>query len=181
MILAFDTYYDNAGKAKTVCLAFDRWEAEAPLQIHTAYLDQVAEYSPGEFYKRELPCILDLFHRLPYADIEAIVVDGFVYLDDDRKPGLGAHLYQALHERIPVIGVAKTNFASIDQLKKPVLRGESQKPLYITAIGIETAEAAQRIQHMAGDYRFPTLLKQLDQLTKDWEIHEERTDGMERI
>lgn len=181
MILAFDTYYDNAGKAKTVCLAFDRWEAEAPLQIHTAYLDHVAEYTPGEFYKRELPCILDLFHRLPYADVEAIVVDGFVYLDDERKPGLGAHLYQALHERIPVIGVAKTNFASIDQLKKPVLRGESQKPLYVTAIDMDIHTAAQYIQRMAGDYRLPTLLKQLDQQTKEWIPGEERRDGMEHI
>lgn len=168
MILAFDTYYDNAGKAKTVCLAFERWEDEQPLAIHTAYMENVADYTPGEFYKRELPCILDLFRKLAYEDIEAIIVDGFVFLDDEAKPGLGLHLYKALEEKIPVIGVAKTNFASIDQLKKPVLRGESQKPLYVTAIGIDLESAAQRVQSMAGEYRFPALLKQLDQLTKEW-------------
>jgi deoxyribonuclease V len=168
MILAFDTYYDTTGKAKTVCLAFERWNDEQALAIHTAFMENVADYTPGEFYKRELPCILDLFATLPYEDMEAIIVDGFVFLDDDGKLGLGGYLYQALHEKIPVIGVAKTNFASIDQLKKPVLRGESQKPLYITAIGIDIETAAQHVQHMAGEYRFPTLLKELDQLTKQW-------------
>lgn len=168
MILAFDTYYNDEGKAKTVCLAFERWEDAQPSAIHTAYREHVADYTPGEFYKRELPCILDLFETLSYKDIEAIVVDGFVFLDDEGKPGLGLRLYTALKEKIPVIGVAKTNFASINRLKKPVLRGESQKPLYITAIGIDIDTAAQQIQRMAGDYRFPTLLKQLDQLTKEW-------------
>lgn len=167
MILAFDTWYGTAGKAKTVCLAFERWEDAQPLAIHTAFMENVADYTPGEFYKRELPCILDLFEKLPYEEIEAIVVDGFVFLDDDGKPGLGARLYKALEEKIPVIGVAKTNFASIDQLKKPVLRGESQKPLYVTAIGIDAGTAAQHVQRMAGDYRFPDLLKQLDRLTKE--------------
>jgi len=167
MILAFDTYYDTGGKAKTVCLAFEHWEDAEPFAIHTAFMENVAEYTPGEFYKRELPCILDLFKTLPYNSVEAIIVDGFVFLDDEAKPGLGLHLYKTLAEKIPVIGVAKTNFASIDQLKKPVLRGESQKPLYVTSIGIDTDTAAQQVQRMAGDYRFPALLKQLDQLTKE--------------
>lgn len=166
MILAFDTYYDTTGKAKTVCLAFERWEDPQPFAVHTAYMENVADYTPGEFYKRELPCILDLFEKLPYQEIEAIVVDGFVFLDDDGKSGLGGYLYNALEEKIPIIGVAKTNFASINQLKKPVLRGESQKPLYVTAIGIDMETAAQQVQRMAGEYRFPALLKQLDQLTK---------------
>ncbi len=168
MILAFDTWYDNAGKAKTVCLAFEHWHDAQPFAIHTAFMEHVADYTPGEFYKRELPCILDLLATLPYKDIEAIIVDGFVFLDDEQKLGLGGHLYEALERKIPVIGVAKTNFASIDQLKKPVLRGESLKPLYVTAIGIDIETSAQHVKGMAGDYRLPALLKQLDQLTKQW-------------
>lgn len=168
MILAFDTYYDPGGKAKTVCLAFEQWNDAQPLAIHAAYMENVADYTPGEFYKRELPCILDLFRKLPYEDIEAIVVDGFVFLNDEGKPGLGFHLHQTLEEKIPVIGVAKTNFASLEHNKITVLRGESQKPLYVTAIGVDPQKAAQQVQRMAGDYRFPALLKQLDQLTKEW-------------
>lgn len=172
MILAFDTYYDTTGKAKTVCLAFERWEDAEPFAIHTAFMENVAEYTPGEFYRRELPCILDLFEKLPYEDIEAIIVDGFVFLDDDGKLGLGGYLYKALEEKIPIIGVAKTNFASIEHNKRAVLRGESQKPLYVTAIGIDMETAAQQVQRMAGEYRFPALLKQLDQWTKEWDTTE---------
>lgn len=166
MILAFDTYY-YGDKAKTVCLAFDRWDAEQAQEVHTGFMEQVADYTPGEFYKRELPCILDLLGKLPYQETEAIIVDGFVFLDDDDKPGLGAHLYQALDQKIPVIGIAKTNFASLERNKIAVLRGESAKPLYITAIGMDAQQAAEQVTQMAGGYRFPSLLKQLDQLTKE--------------
>lgn len=166
MILAFDTYY-YSNKAKTVCLAFEHWDAEQPQEVYTGFMEQVADYTPGEFYKRELPCILDLFSKLPYQDTEAIIVDGFVFLDDEEKPGLGAHLYHALDQKIPVIGVAKTNFASLEHNKIAVLRGESIKPLYITAIGMDAQQAAEQVKQMAGEYRFPTLLKQLDQLTKE--------------
>jgi exodeoxyribonuclease-5/deoxyribonuclease V len=166
MILAFDTYYYDT-KAKTVCLAFEHWEAEQPLEVLKSYKHDVAEYTPGEFYKRELPCILDLFHKLPYKEAEAIVVDGFVYLDDEQKLGLGGYLYEALDKKIPVIGVAKTNFASLTKYKNSLLRGESQKPLYITAIGVDLDTATEHIKQMAGDYRIPKLLKELDQETKD--------------
>jgi hypothetical protein len=38
------------------------------------------------------------------------IVDGYVWLDDAGKPGLGAHLYQALGGRVAVLGVAETKF-----------------------------------------------------------------------
>ncbi len=40
------------------------------------------------------------------------VIDGYVWLDDQGKKGLGARLYDALDAQIPVIGVAKTLFAT---------------------------------------------------------------------
>jgi len=166
MVLAFDTYYIN-DHAKTVCLAFEGWRHNDTWTVYTELLTGITAYVPGEFYKRELPCILSLYNKLPPAEIEAIIVDGFVYLDDDKKPGLGAHLYKALGEKIPVIGVAKTNFAGIEKDKLPVLRGDSVKPLYITAAGIDTALAAGYIKDMKGDFRIPTLLKALDGLTKN--------------
>jgi exodeoxyribonuclease-5/deoxyribonuclease V len=168
MILAFDTYYyDN--KAKTVCVAFEHWEDSSPYKIYDEIFENIAEYVPGEFYKRELPCILSLLKKIQaeLENIEAIVVDGFVFLDDDKKLGLGGHLYHALEAKIPIIGVAKTNFATIEQLKKPLLRGNSQKPLFVTAIGIDLNEATQKVQNMHGEFRLPTLLKYLDTLTKE--------------
>ncbi|MCU0355416.1 MAG: endonuclease V [Cytophagales bacterium] len=166
MILAFDTYYFN-NKAKTVCLAFADWTDDAPHQIYSETLEDVEDYTPGEFYRRELPCILSLLKQVHFPDVEAIVIDGFVYLDDSGKLGLGGHLYQALDGQVPVIGVAKTNFATIETCKKPLLRGKSTRPLYITAIGVDIDDATENIRRMSGDFRIPALLKQLDGLTKE--------------
>jgi exodeoxyribonuclease-5/deoxyribonuclease V len=166
MILAFDTYYfDN--KAKTVCLEFENWNEDKNFKVHAEIIHNVSEYIPGEFYKRELPCILSLLNQIDLKNIETIIVDGFVYLDDDKKYGLGGHLYEKLNNEIPIIGVAKTNFASIKKDKKALLRGDSAKPLFITSIGIDLEEAFQKVESMAGEFRMPTLLKELDRLTKE--------------
>jgi len=166
MILAFDTYYFD-GKAKTVCLEFTEWSQSENFKVHTEIIDNVAEYIPGEFYKRELPCILSLLNKIDLKKVEVIIVDGFVYLDDEKKYGLGGHLYEKLNQKIPIIGVAKTNFASIEKYKRSLLRGDSQKPLYVTAIGIDLEDAFQKVESMAGEFRMPTLLKEMDRLTKD--------------
>jgi len=166
MILAFDTYYFDQ-KAKTVCLEFAKWNEDKDFKIHSETIDNVEEYIPGAFYKRELPCILSLLQQIDLSTIEVIVVDGFVYLNDEEKYGLGGYLYEKLNKKIPIIGVAKTNFASIEKNKKALFRGDSKKPLYITSIGIDLEEAYQKVESMAGDFRFPTLLKELDRLTKE--------------
>ena len=100
-------------------------------------------------------------------NVEAIIIDGFVYLDDKEKLGLGGHLYKELDSKIPVIGVAKTNFATIEINKRELLRGKSSNPLYITAIGINLDKAAELINSMSGPNRIPTTLKKLDTLTKE--------------
>lgn len=165
MILAFDTYYFE-NKAKTVCLVFDNWNESDKFSTFTEILEDINEYIPGEFYKREMPCILSLFQNIHIPNIEAIIVDGFVFLDDHNKLGLGGHLYEALDCKIPVIGVAKTNFATITRNKMALCRGESKNPLYITSIGIDPEIATEKIRNMSGKYRIPTLLKELDRLTK---------------
>lgn len=166
MILAFDTYYFE-NKAKTICVEFCNWADEKCHKIYSETLENVEEYISGEFYKRELPCILSLLEKIDLTKVETIIVDGYVYLDDEEKYGLGGHLYEKLGGKIPVIGVAKTNFATIETNKKSVFRGESIKPLFITAIGIEIDEAVQKIKQMNGEFRMPTLLKEMDRLTKE--------------
>lgn len=165
MILAFDSYYYE-DKAKTVCLLFEKWTDEKPYRIYSEISENVSEYESGAFYKRELPCILHLLAQIEETDIEAIVIDGFVVLDDEGKLGLGGYLYQHLEEKIPVIGVAKTNFAQIHTQKRAVTRGESQRPLYITALGIDIEKATEVVAQMTGEFRIPNLLKLLDTLTK---------------
>jgi len=166
MILAFDTYYFE-NKAKTVCVSFDNWSDEENYKVDTEIIQNSEEYQSGEFYRRELPCILSLLDKIKIENITTIIVDGFVYLDDNHKLGLGGHLYNQLKATIPIIGVAKTNFATLDKNKRPLLRGKSIKPLYITSIGIDIDEATKLIKNMSGENRIPTLLKKLDTLTKE--------------
>lgn len=165
MILAFDTYYFGE-KAYTVCLEFESWESDSYINCYSEIKTGVKEYISGEFYKRELPCILSLLSKINLANVEYIIIDGFVYVDDEGKLGLGGHLSESINFAIPVIGLAKTDFASIKMKKFSIIRGESTKPLYISAIGLDLENAANLVKSMHGDFRIPTLLKKLDVLTK---------------
>jgi deoxyribonuclease V len=166
MILAFDTYYyDN--KAKTICLSFEDWNKEENYQIYSETISDIQEYISGEFYKRELPCILSLLAKIDLKDVDLIIIDGFVFLNDEDEFGLGAYLYKALNEEIPIIGVAKRDFASIEKSRRKIFRGVSKNPLFITSIGIHLDLASKKIEEMNGEYRMPSLLKELDKLTKE--------------
>ncbi|MCL2714231.1 MAG: hypothetical protein FWD68_06490 [Alphaproteobacteria bacterium] len=109
-----------------------------------------------------MPCIIDIL--APFTEVGVIVVDGYVWLAKDR-PGLGAHLYNRLAGRVPVVGVAKTAFRGNDCAIQ-VTRGFSTHPLYVTSIGIDPAVAAASVAAMAGPHRLPTILKRVDQLAR---------------
>jgi deoxyribonuclease V len=127
-------------------------------------LARVEPYQPGEFYRRELPCLLAVLGKAG-APPAAVVIDGYVWLGDEGRPGLGAHLYAALGQAVPVIGVAKTHFAGV-RVARPVLRGGSKRPLWVTASGIDADTAARHVAAMYGPFRVPTLLKRVDQLCR---------------
>ena len=145
-------------------ILFDDWQSEETLQEITVKIDEVMPYESGQFYKRELPCLLKLINQMESLP-DIFVVDSFVYLDDDLKPGLGAYLYKEFKEKVPVIGVAKSNFKDCS-LAMEVLRGESKSPLFVTSAGIELDIAAQYINDMHGEFRNPTLLKKVDSLCR---------------
>ncbi|RTQ49240.1 endonuclease V [Hymenobacter gummosus] len=165
MLLALDVAYSPT-QGHAVALAFPAWAAAEASAVYQATVSPVADYEPGAFYKRELPCLLAVLAQVPLAEVDALIVDGYVTLGADNRLGLGQHLYAALEERIPVIGVAKTRFAGVAPQVVPVRRGQSQNPLYVTSVGLPVAEAARHVAAMHGAYRLPTLLKQLDDLTK---------------
>ena len=75
-------------------------------------------------------------------------------------------MYEALGRAVPVIGVAKTRFHS-SEVAVPVLRGQSQRPLFVTAEGVDSGKAAECIQRMHGPSRIPTLLNRVDRLCRD--------------
>lgn len=166
MIYAFDTYYYE-DYANTVCIAFDNWTSEREIETFTEQTDINSGYESGAFYKRELPCILSLLDKIVLQDDDIIIVDGYVTLDNDGKIGLGGHLYEALQGKFAVVGIAKNEFTTPDFQRRNVFRGESKTPLFITAKGIDVDEVKHNVEQMHGHYRIPTLLKKLDQLSRD--------------
>jgi deoxyribonuclease V len=163
MILAVDVDYRTAG-AVAAGVLFRTWTDCAPARALRTRLDAVAPYVPGQFYKRELPCILALVKclaRLPAV----LVVDGYVYLGRERRPGLGKYLYNALNGRAAVVGVAKSRFKGTPTAAK-VLRGGSRRPLYVTALGMSATEARRHVVSMCGAHRVPRLLRVVDQLSR---------------
>jgi deoxyribonuclease V len=165
MILAIDVHYRET-YAKAVGVLFD-WKDSSPQQIIIEYINDINEYIPGEFYKRELPCLLKVIEQVDLNSLEAIIVDGYIYVDNEFALGLGGYLYQKLNEKIPIIGVAKTSFFTNKETVVEVIRRISKNPLYVSAIGYPLEEAAQKTLNMEGEYRIPTILKEMDKITKD--------------
>jgi deoxyribonuclease V len=121
------------------------------------------DYQPGQLYRRELPCLLAMLDLLPeWPDI--VVIDGYVWLASDCKPGLGGRLFAAIGGTTPVVGVAKKPFRGAPSLE--VRRGRSRVPLFVSSAGIEPREAADRVTSMHGPFRLPTLLKRADFLSR---------------
>src|ERR1700760_2494960 len=148
--VAVDVHYPGEKEARAAVVAtHDRAFAEIAW-TRTAMVIPGAPYRPGEFFRRELPALRAV---IPASEeLALIVVDGYVDLDPGGRPGLGAHVHAEYG--VPVIGVAKTAFEHATHAA-PVLRGESVRPLYVTAAGMPVADAADLVTQMAGRFRLP--------------------------
>ena len=158
MLACVDVDYRGTG-AVAAALLFEHWTDEVPTRELVARIANAAGYEPGQFYKRELPCILEVLRDVRP---DLVIIDGYVHLGPERRPGLGAHLAAALD--VPVVGVAKNPFHETPAT--PVLRGTSGKPLLVTATGIPEAAAAAHVRSMHGSHRIPALLRRVDQLCR---------------
>jgi deoxyribonuclease V len=153
-------YLDGGGARAAVAAYRDRRFSQVT-RTQTAMLAAVEPYHPGEFYRRELPPLRAV---IPAADeLALMVVDGYVDLDPDGRPGLGAHVHDEFG--VPVIGVAKTAFLTATHAA-PVLRGQSARPLYVTAAGMTISDAAVLVAEMAGPFRLPDALTTVDRLAR---------------
>ncbi len=160
MIVALDVQY-GVTAVTTAVVGWHAWpDAAAALERVARHASPPAPYVPGAFVERELPYLLAALADVT-APIDTIVIDGHVWLGVDRK-GLGAHLHD--HTHLPVIGVAKNAFVGAPSL--PVSRGDSARPLHVTAAGLDPTAAAAAIASMHGPYRLPTLLKRADSLAR---------------
>lgn len=163
--IAFLDVAYGLGAAGVACLLADTWTTATPrMELSRCLPCTPADYVPGQFYKRELPLLRTVIASLSCRP-SMLVIDGYVWLGATDAPGLGAHLFKALRAATPIVGVAKTGYRN-DTWSERVYRGESRKPLYVTAAGIETARAAGLVASMHGKHRLPTLLKQVDRLAR---------------
>ena len=150
-------YIDRNAAVCGVC--FSEIASEVPQYICTAVVKGVAEYMPGSFYLRELPCLQKVIERVK-GEPDLLIIDGYVWLPGGRA-GLGARLFQAMDEKLPVIGIAKSPFRG-QSLGKKVFRGRSMRPLYVTSAGIEECKSAEMVREMRGRYRVPDMMRIAD-------------------
>ena len=164
MIAALDVHYSGT-EAHAAALLFESWRSEEPIVDFGATESPVAEYHPGRLYMRELAPLLKVISLID-RDVDTLVIDGYCHLSSDLTPGLGAHLHDALRRPVSIVGVAKNRYQRSKHAVE-VLRANSARPLFVTAIGIDYEVAGGHIQSMAGPYRIPTLLKAVDRLARD--------------
>jgi deoxyribonuclease V len=164
MIAFVDVDY-RGDEAAAACVLSAGWNDDVPARELVQRVLGVEPYVAGQFYKRELPCLLAVLGQVG-EPIDLVVIDGYVWLADESRPGLGAHLYESLGKKVPIVGVAKTQFLSA-KLAVPVVRGEANsRPLFVTAAGMDVSEAAARVRGMHGPHRIPTLLRRVDALCR---------------
>jgi deoxyribonuclease V len=163
MLACVDVYYREA-RAVAACVWGRNWTDAEPAGETTMALSPTEAYLPGQFYRRELPCILAVLGSVAEA-FDTVVIDGYVWLDGQMRPGLGAHLFQALGAKVPVVGVAKSPFHGAT-IGREVFRGASRRPLIVTAVGMELSLAADLVKGMHGPFRIPTFLRRVDMLSR---------------
>ena len=160
-IVALDVHYEDP-IAWVGAVEFEDWGDDEVGKWLRLQVDEVEPYEPGEFYKRELPLLLKV---LEHFEPDLIIVDAHVWLEEDR-PGLGMHLYEALDETTPVVGVAKNPFRG-SEVAQHVIRHDA-KPLYVTAAGISDEDAAAGVIEMFGEFRIPDMLRIVDHVARGY-------------
>jgi len=160
---AVDVYYRNESAA-TALVEFQDFSSCTVLKTLFRETEISAPYIPGKFYLRELPCILNI---LEHSDnhYQMIVIDGYVFLKEPVRYGLGGHLARAIDYETIIIGVAK-NYLRMAERFAVVKRGKSSRPLYVSAFNMETEAAGLLIKEMHGENRIPCILKLADQISR---------------
>ena len=167
MISLIDVYY-RKDMAQSVCVVINDWSDDVPFKVYSLKQNVRQPYIPGEFYRRELPVIMNIL-KLVRERIEYILIDGYVWLNAEKtQKGLGAFLYSKLKNTVPIIGVAKNSFQN-NKSAVILYRGASKRPLFITSIGINQDNASNLIKKMHGENRIPTIIKLTDTLSRQWE------------
>jgi deoxyribonuclease V len=164
MLACLDAHY-SSDAACAAAIVFADWRDEKPVAEYTAIDANPPDYEPGKFYLRELQPLLGAIAKIA-EPIDVYVIDAYCHLSAELVPGLGQHLYDALAQKATIIGVAKNRYRDTTHAIE-VCRGESAKPLFVTSIGMPYDEAARHVKSIVGEFRIPSLLKQVDRLCRE--------------
>jgi len=163
MKFALDVHHDGAA-AVAAAVAFEDWGAVEAEKTPLTRIAEVPKPPKGQAWLRDLPCLLQLL-REHALQPDAIVLDGFVHLDEQDTPGLGRALFDALGGKVPVIGISKSAGA-FTAAQFEVFREEEAAPVIVTCAGIDLGAAKARVRSMHGRKRAPTLMKLVARIAK---------------
>ncbi|WP_318843054.1 endonuclease V [Myceligenerans pegani] len=161
---AVDVHYLPDGGARAALVVCPSAYGEI-IEERTVEVPEVAEYRPGNFYERELPPLRALLSAPDVEPLDLLIIDGYVTLTPDGRPGLGAHVHADALAPV-VIGVAKTRFHGATHAIEVIRGTTSERPLYVTAMGVPPDDAAHLVRRMAGNARFPDALRRVDRLAR---------------
>lgn len=178
MILITDVFYnENENAAHIGAITIEDWTSTTiakQWEIDKKGID--CEYIPGQFYKREMPCLIELWNTISDEDkknIDTIIVDGFYDIWDGR-PGLGHHFHDWLIDNgydVEVVGIAKNPCRETNEFTLPVYRTEASKTskwrnaLWVNGSNMEH-NYQEKVLKMDGKYRIPTMIKHVDKLSR---------------
>mgnify|MGYP001821640259 CR=1 FL=1 len=114
MLAAVDVSYREDKMAVAAAVVFKQFSDDRYVSNYTAVINQFGKYIPGQFFKRELPCLMAVLSKIK-EELETVIIDGYVMLGD--RPGLGFYLWEKFDRKISIIGVAKTQFTSANPIK----------------------------------------------------------------
>jgi deoxyribonuclease V len=78
MIAAVDVHYMEDGSANAGAVVFGDYSDYEAYQTYTCRIPETEPYVPGQFYKRELPCILAVLKMIK-EEIDTLIIDGYVF------------------------------------------------------------------------------------------------------
>lgn len=162
---AVDVHYPAGSGARAAVVVSRDAAFSSVTAERVVVVEEVAAYRAGEFYRRELPPVRAVLAGV--RGLGLLVIDGYVDLDPEGRPGLGAYAHAEFG--VPVIGVAKTAFRTATHAV-PVWRGGSARPLFVTAAGMARADAARLVAGMAGRFRLPDALRRVDTLARAGDV-----------
>jgi deoxyribonuclease V len=159
---AVDVHYPSTGGARAGLLVTGDARLADVVEQRVVWLPTVEAYQPGRFYLRELPAVSAVLATTTSLDL--LVIDGYVDLDPQGRPGLGAHVHG--RTGLPVIGVAKTAFRTASHAVTVYRGNGATRPLFVTAAGLSAGRAAALVAAMAGPYRIPDAMRRVDMLAR---------------